>query len=138
MATKAAAKNALADLFGEAELQSKRNRVSRSKVDVPPQVFKVLQEAQASGKNVVYPVTNQLAYEAMADVFFSAGELLNASCTPAPVKDTGKVDSAGNKVYEVVKNDPENWLATHVRVTVGKRRGRAAAKQDDQNEQSAD
>lgn len=116
-----------ADLFGDVELENARVRVTRTKVDVPAGVLKTLKEIQGAGKRAVWPVRDFNHFDAMADVFYSAGELLQASVLAAPVKDSGKTDDSGNKVYEVVKKDPENWTATHVRVTVGKRRGRKAA-----------
>lgn len=109
-----------ADLFGDVELETARVRVTRTKVDVPAQVMKVLKDAQAAGKRAIWPVKDLLHYEAMADVFYSAGELLQASVLSAPVRKT-------EDGYEVVKKDADTWTATHVRVTVGKRRGRKAA-----------
>jgi hypothetical protein len=125
-----AAKTAVAELFGDAEFENVRQRVVRTKVDVPPTVLKHLKEAQAVGQRVVYPVRDLNHFEAMADVFYSAGQLIQASVIPAPVKDTGKVDKDGNKVYEVAKKDAPTWTATHVRVTISKRRGRAPGTPD--------
>lgn len=112
------------DLFGDVELESGRVRVVRTKVDVPASVLKVLREAQAANQRAIWPVKDALQFDAMADVFYSAGELMQATVTPAPVKDTGKVDKNGKKIYEVAKRDADAWTATHVRVHIGKRRGR--------------
>lgn len=107
-----------ADLFGDVELETARVRVTRTKVDVPAAVLKTLKEIQGAGKRAIWPVRDFNHYDTMADVFYSAGELLQASVIAAPVKRNDKDE------FEAVKRDPENWTATHVRVTVTKRRGR--------------
>lgn len=120
MATKASEISKANDLFGDVELENARQRITRTKVDVPAGVLKVLKEAQTAGQRAIYPVRDKNHYDAMADVFWSAGDLLQASVNSAPVV---KVDGAW-KVVKLDWNATDSPAPTHVRVTVGKRRGR--------------
>lgn len=117
-AKKTAPESSLADLFGEVEMESTRAKTTRPKVDVPEGVLKVLKEAQASALRPVWPIEqgNYLQFDSMRDVFASASDLIGATILAAPgIKEDGQ--------FIRVKDDPANFKATHVRVTVGKRRG---------------
>lgn len=113
-------------LFGLPEVEPIKTRASegRPKVDVPDEVLAMLRQAEADGNRLLFPVRDENHYETMANVLYSAGDILNRSITPAP-----GVKGEGGK-FVVVKTPGE---ATHLRVRVGKRRGvtPSAKKSDD-------
>lgn len=126
MTTKAQPKNEVAALFGEPEIEAKRpSHQARRVVDVPPQILEVLKGLQENGRRAFWGVRDFNHYDTMTDVLHSAGSILNGSVLVAPIFR----DEDGTN--HVVKADPENWTATHIRVTVGKRRGRKVNAEQD-------
>jgi len=107
-------------LFGDVELVGARQRVARTKVDVPPAVLELLKQAHATSQYAHWPVKDQAHFDAMADVLYSAGDLMTATVRPTLVV------KQADGTYTPVKKDAEGFTATHVRVSVGKRRGRPA------------
>lgn len=117
----------VASLFGDVELESTRVRNERRKVDVPAEVLAVLQNTQGANQRAIYAVRDMLSYETMADVFYSAGDILNAGVTVQPrVKEDGKF-----RVATEEERKAATWGVTHVSVKVGKKRGRPAASTSD-------
>lgn len=112
-------------LFGLPEVETIKTRASegRTKVDVPDEVLAMLRKAEANNERLIFPVRDANHYETMANVLYSAGDILTRSVTPAP----GIKDANGR--FQVVKNVSD---ASHLRVRVGKRRGKApsSAKSD--------
>lgn len=115
--------NTPAVLFGDPEFEVITKVTRRATVDVPAEILAKLEEARKLKNRVIWPVRDAIHAAAMADVLYSAGDKLGASVLPAVGKyDT---DGDGNRRFVRVKdwNDPEN-RPTHLRVTVGERRGR--------------
>lgn len=109
-------------LFGLPEVESIKTRASegRPKVDVPDEVLAMLRKAEQDNTRLIFPVRDENHYETMANVLYSAGDILSRSVTPAP----GRKDENGK--FQVVKDVKD---ATHLRVRVGKRRGKAPSAQ---------
>lgn len=102
-------------LFGLPEFEPIKQRASdgRPKVDVPAEILEMLRQAESGGNRLLFPVRDANHYDTMANVLYSAGDIMNRSVTPAPgIKVDGK--------FVVVKTAGE---ATHLRVRVGQRRG---------------
>lgn len=102
-------------LFGEHKFtEIVKSHSQRKTVDVPAEILEVLKAAQGAGKRVEWPVRDEIHFRTMAEVLYSAGDHLNASILPAPGRYV-----AGK--WERVKEISD---ATHLRATVGKRRGK--------------
>lgn len=98
-------------LLSAASLEEKVVRTTRVKVEVPASVLLAVEKARKLNKRIVIPVRDAAHLKELSDVFYSAGDLLEpkASVIVVPVGADGK-KTVGNAI-------------THVRVTVGERRG---------------
>jgi hypothetical protein len=113
--------NAPAVLFGDVSFEEPaKASITRPKVEVPKEILEVLKKAQALNKRPTWPVRDEVHAAAMADVLYSAGDHLDASILPA----LGTyVEGKWTRVKDW--NDPE-VKPTHLRATVGAKRGRKA------------
>jgi hypothetical protein len=101
-------------LFGEPTFQVAKFAGLRKAAHVPDVVVKALKDAQKAGQYVYYPVADASRYNEMANVLRAAGDHLEqATVIVAPV-----IAEDGD-FHRVSK--PED--ATHIKVTVGHRRG---------------
>lgn len=109
------------NLFGDATFEAPaRVRPTRVKVDVPPTVLKLLNDAAVTRQRITWPVKDAAHYESMADVLYSAGDHLPGNsilCRPM-IRTEGEDD---------ITKDVKPEHATHILVTVGARRGRRPA-----------
>jgi hypothetical protein len=111
--------NAPATLFGDVSFEDPaKASITRDRVDVPKEILDVLEKGRALNKRPTWPVRDEVHAAAMADVLYSAGDHLDASVLPA----LGTyVDGRWVRVKDW--SDPE-IKPTHLRATVGKKRGR--------------
>lgn len=104
-------------LFGSVEFDGfAQHKTTRTKVEVPAEILELLTKARTERKRPIWPVRDVTHFDSMANVLYSAGDLLGASVLVAPIKRDGE----GNAV--VLKRE-QRGEATHLRATVGERRG---------------
>jgi hypothetical protein len=105
-------------LFGDPTFEVIEKAPRRLDVEVPKEILEKLEKARALRQRIIWPVRDEIHAAAMADVLYAAGDQLNASVLPA----------AGNyqdgKFVRVKDWTDLNNLPTHLRVTVGQRRGK--------------
>jgi hypothetical protein len=92
----------------------------RDNVDVPEEILDTLRLAQRDRKRPVWPVRDANHFDTMATVLYSAGDKLGASVTVQALKRTAEGT-------EILKKELRNE-ATHLRATVGAKRGRKSDK----------
>lgn len=105
------------ELVEQADYDSAVDRKRRPTVDVPDKVLTLVTNARNAGRRFTLPVRSSAEYSALSTVLYSAGGLLEPAatvyCAPGII--------AEGKFVRV--DDPTK--ATHLRASVGNRRGRA-------------
>lgn len=112
-------------LFGDATFEDIVKPARRPDVEVPPEILALLEKARDTRKRPVWPVRDEIHAAAMSDVLYAAGDKLNASVLPA----IGRKEADGKFTRLKDWSDPDN-KPTHLRVTVGARRGKKDRKPD--------
>lgn len=106
-------------LFGDATFEDIVKPARRPDVEVPAEILSLLETARDTRKRPVWPVRDEIHAAAMSDVLYAAGDKLGNSVLPA----IGNYDDKGKFVRVKDWSDSEN-KPTHLRVTVGARRGK--------------
>ena len=111
-----------ADLLAVAEMVDSGAQEKRSKVAVPDAVKGMAQKAWDAKQRIMLPFKAD-TYDEIANVFYSAGDLL----TPPATVTVAKVKKDANGKVVVVKGSD---TPTHVRVSINERRGQKVKKTD--------